>query len=70
MARKRKRGPDLSLDPETKRGVVVVFLFAFAVLILLGIFGLAGAFGRALDDAISYVFGWDRLLIPDRKSVV
>ncbi len=64
MARKRKRGPDLSLDPETKRGVAVVFLFAFAVLILLGIFGLAGAFGRALDDAIGYVFGWNRLLIP------
>lgn len=39
-------------------------MFAFAVLILLGIFGLAGALGRALDDAISYVFGWDRLLLP------
>lgn len=63
MARKR-RGPDLSLDPETKRGVAVVFLFAFAILMLLGIFGLAGAFGRALDDAVSYVFGWNRLLIP------
>ncbi len=64
MARKRRGGPDLSLDPETKRGVAVVFLFAFAILILLGVFGLAGAFGRALDDAISYVFGWNRLLIP------
>ena len=64
MGKRRKRRPDLSLDPETKRGVVVVFLFAFAVLILLGIFGLAGSLGRALDDAIAYVFGWDRLLIP------
>lgn len=64
MARRRKRGLDFSLDPETKRGVAVVFLFAFAVLILLGIFDLAGAFGKALDEGIAYVFGWDRLLIP------
>lgn len=64
MARKSKQRLDLSLDPETKRGVAVVFLFAFAVLILLGVFDLAGTFGRGLDDAISYVFGWNRLLIP------
>jgi S-DNA-T family DNA segregation ATPase FtsK/SpoIIIE len=64
MGRRRKRGLDFSLDPETKRGVAVVFLFAFAVLILLSVFDLAGTFGKALDEGIAYVFGWDRLLIP------
>lgn len=64
MARRKKARLDLSLDPETRKGVGVVFLFAFSILLLLGMFGLAGAFGNALDDAVSYVFGWDRLVLP------
>ncbi len=62
--RRRKAAVDFSVDPETRKGVGIVFLFAFSVLMLLGIFGLAGALGQALDAAVSYVFGWDRLLLP------
>ncbi|PIP60197.1 cell division protein FtsK [Candidatus Uhrbacteria bacterium CG22_combo_CG10-13_8_21_14_all_47_17] len=65
MARRRRKvAVDFSVDPETRKGVGIVFLFAFSVLMLLGIFGLAGALGQALDAAVSYVFGWDRLLLP------
>lgn len=64
MARRRKQKLDLSLSPETRRGVAIVFLFAMAVLLFLGRFDLAGSFGKALDDGISYVFGWDMFVIP------
>lgn len=64
MGRRRKPALDLSLDPDTRKAVGIVFLFAFATLVLLGLFDLAGAFGRALDEALAYVFGWDRLFVP------
>lgn len=64
MGRRRKQAIDLSLDPDTRKAVGIVFLFAFATLVLLGLFDLAGAFGRALDEALAYVFGWDRLFVP------
>lgn len=52
------------MDPDTRRGIAVVFLFAFAILLLLSIFDLAGAFGQAIDDGISHVFGWDKIIVP------
>ena len=56
----RRRKESVHLDPETRRGIAVVFLFAIAVLLLLSIFDLAGAFGQAIDQGISHVFGWDQ----------
>ena len=64
MARRRRRSLDLRLDPETRRGIAVVFLFAAAILVLLSIFDLAGGFGRSVDDGISHVFGWDKIVVP------
>lgn len=65
MPRRRKQPLiDLSLDPETRRGLAVVALFAFAVILLLGYFDLAGSFGQALDEGMSHVFGWDKLVLP------
>ncbi len=65
MSRRRKSSRiDLSLDPETKRGLAVVGLFAFGIILLLGYFDLAGSLGRSLDEGISGVFGWDKLVIP------
>jgi len=52
------------MDPETRKGVAVVFLFGAAFLLLLSYFDLAGAFGNALNDGVSYVFGWDKLFVP------
>lgn len=65
MPRRRKQPIiDLSLDPETRRGLAVVGLFAFAIILLLAYFDLAGAFGQALDEGVSHVFGWDKLILP------
>ncbi|MBM3204368.1 DNA translocase FtsK [Candidatus Uhrbacteria bacterium] len=64
MARRRRRSFDAHLDPDTRRGIVVVFLFAVAVLLLLSIFDIGGAFGQAINDGISSVFGWDKIIVP------
>lgn len=65
MARRRKQPViDLTLDPETRRGLAVVGLFAFAIILLLGYFDLAGSLGQALDEGISHVFGWDKIVLP------
>lgn len=64
MGRKKQSKFDLSLDADTRKGVSIVFLFFFSLLLLLSYFDLAGAFGRVLNDGISYVFGWDKLLLP------
>ncbi|MEI7512061.1 MAG: DNA translocase FtsK 4TM domain-containing protein [Candidatus Uhrbacteria bacterium] len=64
MGRRKKGSFDGAMDPETRKGVAVVFLFGAAFLLLLSYFDLAGAFGRALNDGTSYVFGWDKLFVP------
>lgn len=65
MARRRKQPLiDLTLDPETRRGLAVVGLFAFAIILLLGYFDLAGSLGQALDEGVSHVFGWDKIVLP------
>lgn len=66
MSPRKRRGfsLDLKLDPETRRGIVTVFVFAFSVLLLLSLFDLAGALGIALDQAISHVLGWDKIALP------
>jgi hypothetical protein len=47
MARRRKQPLiDLTLDPETRRGLAVVGLFAFAIIMLLGYFDLAGSLAK------------------------
>lgn len=37
---------------------------ALAVLLLLGMFDAAGSVGAGLDDAVSYLFGWDKIFLP------
>jgi S-DNA-T family DNA segregation ATPase FtsK/SpoIIIE len=66
MGRRRKRNfsLDLSLDPETRRGILTVVVFAVAVLLLLSLFDLAGAVGVSLDEAMSHVLGWDKIALP------
>ena len=69
MARRKKSAryeeeSGFGLNPETKRGVAVVFLFIVAAILLLSFFGAAGKLGNTLDDAMAVVFGWDRFLVP------
>lgn len=64
MGRKKHSSFDFKLDPETRRSVSVICLFAFAIVLLLGIFQAGGAAGRWLDEGLSQVFGWDKLFLP------
>lgn len=63
----RRRKPfklDLSLNPETRRGIFTVLLFVIAALLLLSLFDLAGRFGVSLDRGVAHVLGWDRIALP------
>lgn len=71
MARRRKskkeegnEGFDLGLNPETKRGILVVLLFAASAIFFLSYFDLAGTAGLKVDAITALLFGWDRLLLP------
>ncbi|MFA6429642.1 MAG: DNA translocase FtsK 4TM domain-containing protein [Patescibacteria group bacterium] len=64
MSRRRRSSIDLHLDPETRNGILVLCLFAFALFVFLARFGMAGSVGRALDEGLSYIFGWDLIVLP------
>jgi len=52
------------MNPETKRGIFVVFLLAASALIFLSFFQIAGNLGVWIHDLLSTFFGIDRFLIP------
>ncbi|RJO58922.1 DNA translocase FtsK [Candidatus Parcubacteria bacterium] len=52
------------LKPETRQGVVITVLIALAFLSVLSLFGWAGGFGRGLDKALGWLFGWARFVFP------
>lgn len=71
MARKKKhsatrveRQKSLSLNPEAKRGIYVIVLFATAALIFLSYFHIAGSMGIWINFSLSSFFGLDRYLVP------
>jgi len=53
-----------NLEPDTKRGIAIIFLLAIALILGLSIFGLAGSLGEKLDDFLTSALGWDRILLP------
>ena len=59
-----KRTTGTGLDPETKRGIVVVLIFLVSLLILLSFFELAGPIGIQIDKSLGLAFGWARYLLP------
>lgn len=52
------------MNPATQKGIFTVILFCLGVIILLSIFGLAGAIGVKIDAGVSQIFGWDKLAVP------
>jgi len=54
----------LSIDPETKRGIVVVILFTLAILISLSFWNSAGRFGENFYKYFDFLFGKGIFLIP------
>jgi len=73
MARKkkrsrRKRGEEeflgFEMNPETKRGIIVVIMFALSALIFLSFFQIAGSLGVWINTMLASFFGLDRYLVP------
>lgn len=64
MRKKKKFSLNLHLDSQTQKGIATVFCFALAVFSLLSLFDLAGSVGLSLDQALSHVFGWDKIVFP------
>lgn len=52
------------LEPETKRGIAIIFILALALILILSILSLAGSAGESIDDFLQSAFGWDRILLP------
>lgn len=55
---------ELDIASDAKRSVAAVFLFALAVVILLGFFGKAGVVGQSLDSAAGIATGWAKWIFP------
>lgn len=59
-----------ALGGDAKRGIVAVFLFAFAILCLLSFIGQAGSFGKLVDQGVGLSVGWSKwLLLPLLPSI-
>jgi S-DNA-T family DNA segregation ATPase FtsK/SpoIIIE len=54
----------IELNQETKRGIIVVLLFAVAALMFLSFFQIAGSLGTIINSGLSQFFGFDRFLVP------
>lgn len=59
-----EKKPPISIASDAKRSVAAVFLFALALVILLGFLGKSGAVGELLNKATGVVFGWGKLVFP------
>lgn len=53
-----------NIHGDAKRGIVAIFLFALAVIFVLGFFESAGVLGKFLDKIIGFVFGWGKWISP------
>ncbi|MBI5071923.1 DNA translocase FtsK [Candidatus Falkowbacteria bacterium] len=62
--RKSNRRGTSRLNPETRRGILIVFLFALAGISILSLFNLAGGAGEHLEKALASFFGLGRFAIP------
>jgi len=69
MAKKFKNAskiklPRLDLADETKKGIIAIFLFVFALIAVLSFFNLAGAAGQYIYKFCGLLFGWGYWLLP------
>lgn len=52
------------LNPEVKKGLVIIFLFVIAILSVLGLFDLSGQFGKFIAYLLSTTLGNAKWLVP------
>lgn len=56
--------PRLNIDPDTRKSIYIVALFAFGVIGLLSLFDSAGALGTYLNSGMNFLFGWGKIFMP------
>lgn len=54
----------LNISGEAKRSIVAVFLFALALILILGFIGKAGMAGDYLNKMVGIILGWGKWLLP------
>ncbi len=59
-----RKKPRFEMNPDTKRGILVVLFFVISALLFLSFFDLAGSVGTTIDEYVAILFGWDRWLLP------
>lgn len=68
MGRKRKKRryqeEYYSLSHETKKGILIIALFAISLIVILSFLNLAGTAGIYIDKMFGIVFGWGRYFLP------
>ncbi len=74
MAKKKKlkeklaavavKKPLFDLDEQTKKAILAILFFSFAVIILLSIWHKAGPFGELTLKSFGYLFGWGYFILP------
>lgn len=53
-----------SLNPNTKKAILVVFLFAISLILVLAFFNLSGSFGQYFERAFTITLGWVTYILP------
>jgi len=72
MPRKKKsksaptvsKKPFFDLEDQTKKAILAILFFSFAVVISLSIWHLAGPFGEMVFRVFNYLFGWGYFVLP------
>ncbi len=72
MPRKKKlksaptvsKKPLFDLEDQTKKAILAILFFSFAVIVSLSIWHLAGPFGEMVFKGFNYLFGWGYFALP------
>ncbi|MBI4920100.1 DNA translocase FtsK 4TM domain-containing protein [Candidatus Azambacteria bacterium] len=72
MAKKKKlksapavsKKPLLDLEEQTKKAILAILFFSFAIVVFLSIWHEAGPFGELLYKGFAYLFGWGYFILP------
>ena len=56
--------PFFDLEDQTKKAILAILFFSFAIIIFLSIWHLAGPFGELVFRSFNYLFGWGYFILP------
>ena len=56
--------PLFDLEDQTKKAILAVLFFSFAIIITLSIWHKAGPFGELVFQGFNYLFGWGYFILP------